>query len=397
MAFIDFADWNPTSNDIFAYRFPNTNLSTATQLVVRESQEAVLFSKGRMMQKFGPGKHTLSTENIPLLRNLFGIPFGGKNPFTAEIWFVNKTAPLNISWRTDTMRYSDPSYNGASIPLFAEGRYGLKVIDAERFLVQLVGTLTSFTSRDLSQHFMGDLVSKTKSSILSFMNTNQCGINYVSAHLDELSAYIKLPLAEFWEGYGFNLEGYNITTVEVDRSTPEGKKIAEALAERAARDINGISKIDEMNYGVMNNAAAKGGMSGLLIGSMMMNGSMGGFGMNRGMQGGMQGMQGGMQGMQGGMQGMQGQGGYVQIKKDIFCANCGQKRSADIRFCSNCGKEYNPCPSCGADNKKGAVRCIKCGTYLNQDQPVMMNACSRCGTAVPPGTKFCPTCGNKIS
>ncbi len=192
MAIIDLVEWNDATNDVFAWKFgqnKNNNLSTFTQLIVRESQEAVLFSKGQILGKFGPGKHTLNTENLPVLRNLFGIPFGGKNPFTAEVWFVNKAAPLTIDWRTDTMRFRDPEY-GEMVPLMAQGRYGLKVQDAERFLVQLVGTLTQFTSQDLTNHFLGELIAKTKSSVISFMQTNQVGITTISARLDDLSKFI---------------------------------------------------------------------------------------------------------------------------------------------------------------------------------------------------------------
>ena len=153
MAFIDVVEWSPQDNAEFAYRFPHSNLSTYTQLIVHESQEAVLFSKGQILGKFGPGKHTLSTQNLPLLRNLYGIPFGGKNPFMAEVWFVNKVAPLNIDWETSSMRFMDPDY-GQMLPLVAKGRYGLKVTDAERFLVKLVGTLRSFTSAELTDHFI---------------------------------------------------------------------------------------------------------------------------------------------------------------------------------------------------------------------------------------------------
>ena len=66
MKFIDVVEWQPQSNDIFAWRFPEENLSTAAQVIVRESQEAVFFSKGQILDKLGPGKHTLSTENLPL-------------------------------------------------------------------------------------------------------------------------------------------------------------------------------------------------------------------------------------------------------------------------------------------------------------------------------------------
>ena len=101
MAIVDLVRWSPQGNKtVYAYRFPETNLSTYTQLIVQESQEVVLFSKGQIVGKFNPGKHTLNTENLPILRNLFGIPFGGKNPFTAEVWFVNKTTPYNIDWQS---------------------------------------------------------------------------------------------------------------------------------------------------------------------------------------------------------------------------------------------------------------------------------------------------------
>ena len=109
MAFIDVVEWSPRTNDIYAWKFPHENLSTNTQLLVRESQEAVFFSKGQIIGKFGPGKHVLTTENLPLLRKLYGIPFGGKNPFLAEVWFVNKAMPLTIDWRTTSMRIMDPA------------------------------------------------------------------------------------------------------------------------------------------------------------------------------------------------------------------------------------------------------------------------------------------------
>ena len=73
MAMIDVVSWTTQTNDVFAWRFPHQNLSTFTQLIVYESQEAILFSKGKIIGKFGPGKYTLSTENLPILRELFEI------------------------------------------------------------------------------------------------------------------------------------------------------------------------------------------------------------------------------------------------------------------------------------------------------------------------------------
>ena len=392
MAFIDFVEWNDAPNDVFAWKYGqnnNNNLSTFTQLVVRESQEAVLFSKGQILGKFGPGKHTLNTENLPLLRNLFGIPFGGKNPFTAEIWFVNKTAPLTIDWRTDTMRFRDPEY-GEMVPLAAAGRYGLKVDNAERFLVQLVGTLTEFNSRKLTDHFLGPLITKTKSSITAFMQTNQVGITTISARLEDLSNFLKDPLKEFWETYGMLLTGFYITSVDLDTSTEDGKKISAALSDRSAQNIAGYTWQQKQGFGVANTALSGGGDMGIL-GAAAMTGMLGGGG------GVGQAM---MQPPQQNTAGVYPGGGVPAAgRKEVFCSKCSKKYSATSNFCPFCGNKYNPCPRCGSDNLEGSKRCVSCGTALDSMQAGggFGNVCSRCGQSVSPGVKFCPGCGNKLS
>ncbi|HUH44203.1 MAG TPA: SPFH domain-containing protein [Treponemataceae bacterium] len=392
MAFIDMVEWKPQSNDVFAWMFPESNLSTATQLVVRESQEAFFFSKGQIIAKFGPGKHKLSTENIPLLRNLFGIPFGGKNPFTAEVWFVNKAAPLTIDWKTTSMRFMDPDY-GQMIPLTAAGRYGLKVIEAEKFLIQLVGTLRQFTSNELTDHFMGPLIAKTNSSIVSFMTANSVGINTIAAHLDNLSKFIGQPMAEFWEPYGFSLTGFYITSVDLDTSTPDGKKIAEALSDRSAQGIAGYTWQQKQSFGMANNAvdkvsSANSGM-GIMGVAMMANAFGGGGGMGSAM----------MQTPNSNQYATGNSGGSASInaRAEVFCSNCAKKYPVTSNFCPFCGDQYNPCPACGADNSSSAKRCVSCGTQLlAESSTVGGNACSKCGTAVQPGIRFCPTCGNKL-
>jgi membrane protease subunit (stomatin/prohibitin family) len=394
MAIIDLVEWNDATNDVFAWKFgqnKNNNLSTFTQLIVKESQEAVLFSKGQILGKFGPGKHTLNTENLPVLRNLFGIPFGGKNPFTAEVWFANKVAPLTIDWRTDTMRFRDPEY-GEMVPLMAQGRYGLKVQDAERFLVQLVGTLTQFTSQDLTNHFLGELIAKTKSSVISFMQTNQVGITTISARLDDLSKFIAQPLKEFWENYGMLLAGFYITSVDLDESTADGKKIAAALSDRSAQNIAGYTWQQKQGFGVAGAALTQGGDMGIL-GAAAMTGMLGGGGgIGQAM---MQPAQ-AIQQMSGGFP--VGVSAPAQGRKEVFCAKCAKKYPATSRFCPHCGNPYNPCPRCGSDNLGNSRRCVSCGTDLAQGSPAagLGNACSRCGAPVTPGVKFCPACGNKV-
>ena len=392
MALINVVEWDPNQNNIFAWKYPHTNLSTATQLIVHESQEAVFFSKGKMIGKFGPGKHTLTTENLPLLRNLYGIPFGGKNPFVAEVWFVNKTAPLNIDWVTTTMRFLDPDY-GQMIPLIAKGRYGLRVQDAERFLVQLVGTLTQFTAAELTDHFKGAMITKTNSSIMAFMNTNGVGITRISAYLNDLSEFIQQPMAEFWEKYGFKLEGYFVTEVNLDTSTPEGRKISEAMAERSAQGIAGYTWQQKQSFNVANNAVSSGSSMGIM-GVAMMAGGFGGGGIGNSL------MQAPSQDQyaMGGQQGNYGQMQQRHVRKEVFCSNCSKKFPATSAFCPYCGNKYNPCPMCGADNSPKASRCVTCGAILSNMNggQALGDVCPKCGPPVQPGLKFCPTCGTRL-
>ena len=392
MKFIDLVEWQPQSNDIFAWRFPEENLSTATQLIVRESQEAVFFSKGQILGKFGPGKHTLSTENLPILSKLFGLPFGGKNPFTAEVWFVNKAAPLTIDWKTTSMRIMDADY-GQMLPIVAKGRYGVKVQDAEKFLVKLVGTITEFTSSQLTDHFMGPLVAKTNSAIVSYMTANHVGVMQISAYLDQLSNYLSDPLKQFWDEYGFELTGFYVTSVDLDTSTPDGKKIADAMSDRSAQNIAGYTWQQKQSFGTVNNAVqnSKGGI-GMMGAAMMMGGGLGG---NAGLGSA-------MMAPTGTGNFAQGQAGSTPMnqKSVVFCSRCGKSFPATNKFCPHCGDPYNPCPVCGRDNDINAKRCAVCGATLQAQGGAAAttsgNSCSRCGASVPSGTKFCPNCGNRI-
>ena len=400
MAIIDLVKWTPQGNErtnqrnetIFAYKFPETNLSTYTQLIVQESQEAILFSKGQIVGKFGPGKHTLNTENLPLLRNLYGLPFGGKNPFTAEIWFVNKLQPYNIDWSINRMDIHDTDYN-AGIPLVAEGTYGLKIKDSERFLVKIVGSKESFDQRDLTDQFFGEFTTKTKSTIMQFMIQNKIGFKQISAHLDSISEHLRTIMLPFWENIGFELTKFYITSIQIDSSTESGQRVMEAISRQAAQSIGGYTWQQSQAFEVakdavdgMSNKGGGGGLLGAVVASNMMGGMGGGGGI---------------------MQPQYNQPSYkpnnaeVQVgnqqapilPKEIYCSNCSKKFANNLRFCPFCGDEYCPCPKCGTDNDKNAKRCVSCGQNLTMN----VNLCPNCNSPIAPGSGFCGNCGKSVS
>lgn len=414
MAIIDSISWAPQGNhNIFAFKYPETNLSTYTQLIVQESQEAILFSKGQIAGKFGPGKHTLSTENLPILRTLYGIPFGGKNPFTAEVWFVNKLQPYNIDWEIDRMDIHDADYN-TGIPLMARGRYGLRISDSEKFLLKIVGTRNSFDQDDLTDQFYGEFSTKTKSSILQFMISNRIGLKQISAYLDKISENLKVSMLPFWENLGMDLTKFYVTSIEVDSSTDVGIKVLDAISRQSAQSISGYTWQQEQAFDVANNAIdgfsdSNSGIMGAVIASNMMGGLGGG----------------GAASMQpnynqpnfGGESNSNNNKGQAAPGKQVFCDKCSKKFDSSHGFCPHCGDSYDACFKCGTDNDKNAKRCVSCGTQLmapssscsNCNSPVPIgssfcggcgqqqseNNCNRCSTALSPTTKFCPKCGHK--
>ena len=372
---INTVSWSPKgSKTIYAWRYPKTNLNTQTQLLVQDSQEAILFSKGQVAGRFGPGIHLLNTENLPVLSSLCDIPNGGKNPFKAEVWFVNKLHPYNIDWITDSISIYDARYN-TQLPLVSKGRYGLKIADAEKFIVKIAGTKNEFSQYDLTDLYISEFSAKTKSVIVQFMLKHRIGFNFVSAHLDDLSRYLKGMMLSFWENWGLNLTQSCITSIEIDSSTETGRMVLE----NGTAQTHVEQPQEKVNYSFPN------GKSGLLDGLISMNLIGGSGGCN-----------------------------------NVYCSNCSNKFPIVHRYCPHCGNKYNPCPQCGTDNNPKTKLCIKCGSQIQDaniicpkckkllttegsycgscgNQLQSQDRCSRCKTFLPTNIKFCPKCGNKKS
>ncbi len=268
MPVIDFVKWDGNP-DTLAWKFDEQELSTWTQLVVNESQEAFLVKQGVYDGPFGAGRHTLSTENIPLIRGLMGLPFGGKSPFTAEVWFVNKVVNLDIKWGTpDPIQLQDPKYQ-IMLPVRAFGQYGVRIADSKRFLLRLVGTLTSFDTGTLADYFRGAFITKIKNEIATTIVRAGISVLEISAHLDSLSKEIKSKLNEEIQEFGVELTQFNIHSINVPEDDDAVSKLKQALAKRAEMGIVGFNYQQERSFDVMQAAASNEGTAATVMGAGM--------------------------------------------------------------------------------------------------------------------------------
>ena len=409
MAIIPIVQWHNALPNVFAWKFPGSELTTKTQLIVSESQEAVFMKEGQAVGVFGPGRHTLDTKNYPFLTKLVSrLVNGGVSPFTAEVWFIQKAIPLNIRWGTsDPIQIEDPQYH-VMLPVRAFGQYGVQITDSQKFLCKMVGRLPAFTEKTLVDYFKGIIVTRSKDCIAKYMVQKQTSLLHISSNLSEISDSLNELLSEEVDSYGLRIRSFMVNSISVPENDPTVIKLREAMAKRAEMNIVGYTYQQERSFGVMDKAASNEGNG------QMMNMGMGmGMGMGVPMGGAMAGI-----GQQVAQQvtpvaknekpcprcgkmvdaamafcsycgsSMKAEAKPAESDK-ITCRKCGGQVAKKMKFCPNCGNQFRLCPECGADNEPDAAACTKCGKAFPKK-------CPKCGASVPGGIKFCPECGNKM-
>ncbi|WP_339219824.1 SPFH domain-containing protein [Paenibacillus sp. FSL H8-0332] len=376
---------------VFAWKYPNQELGTWTQLIVNESQEAILFKGGEALDSFTAGRHTLSTANIPILSNVVNLPFGGKSPFTAEIWFVNKTNSMNVKWGTSApLQLQDPKYK-LMVAVRAFGQFGVRIEDPRKFLLKLVGTLPVFDQDTMVSYFRGLLMSNINELISSYLVHKKISILEINAYVVEISKHIQGRLSSSFLDSGIELNNFYIDSINIPDDDPATQRLKEALAKKAEMDIIGFTYQQERSFDAMEEAAGNPGN----IGAGMMNAGLGlgmGFGlagpaaeiatrMTRSMS----------------LDGSTGSQPAPDAASKS-CSGCGTLNPADARFCTGCGRslqtppeaENEVCHSCGKAVIPGAKFCPHCGEGL-------ILKCAGCGHELKPGQKFCPECGTRAA
>lgn len=266
--FIDRIKYNGKEDEL-VWKFPYENLSIGTQLIVNRSQEAVFLKGGAIADIFGEGPHTLSANNIPILQKLINLPFGGNTPFTAEVWFVNKTIRRNLKFGTpEPIELMDPLYN-IPIPVRSFGEYGIQITDSSAFLQQMVGTLHLFTTDDIIDQFKSLIVQKLTASISKFIILKEVTVVKINAYIDEVANYVRDAINEEFAQYGVRIASFNITSLNFDKGDANVQKILDSQSEASKRRMEGYTYSEEQNFDVLKTAAGNEGGAGQMMGAGM--------------------------------------------------------------------------------------------------------------------------------
>jgi len=409
MAIVEVIKYNG-GPDVFAWKYPSEELGSWTQLIVNESQEAVLFKGGKALDVFQSGRHTLDTANIPILNKIINLPFGGRSPFTAEVWYISKAYSLDIKWGTASpIQIQDPKY-GIFTPVRSNGMFGVQIEDSKKFLVKLVGTLPVFDQGSIVKYFRGLYVTKVKDAISSYLIHKQISVLEINAYIDELSNYMKERIEPTMQEYGIKLANFYVNDISIPEDDSAVIKLKDALSKRAEMNILGYSYQQERSFDTLEGAAKNTSSS-----SAPLMGAGIGLGMGVGLGSSVGGAFGGIateintnkslatkecpkcHAQMEANQRFCGSCGFdsENIEKEtkqvkITCSKCGCELTEKCKFCPDCGKKYNPCPGCGADLEEGITKCPECGYEKPQK-------CPKCGVDIQKGVKFCPECGESLA
>lgn len=397
MAISDVIKFGGAPDDL-VWKYSGEEFNATSQLIVDETHQAVLVVNGQAADLFGPGRHTLSVPNIPLVKKIISIPTGGVSPFPCKVFYITQVHQMDLLWGTQgAITLDDPLYD-IFLHVMLHGSMTFSVVDSRKFLVKLVGFRNVFKSADLVKNFRGIISSHVKDCISKIMINGQLSYFMINANLFEISGVVKERLDDIFDEYGISIEYFNIETIDVPEK--DYAAVTAAKERRTGRQIEGYTWQEERQMMIAEKFAGNEGTLGNIggaVGGFMMGGAFGGSiteiaqqalsperiptsAPPKNVAGSMnpkrkeKGFSSGEGGFDVG--GFFGGGSAPEPESEpnpsttptgAFCSDCGTPLVPGAMFCSHCGKRVEVAP-----------------------------VCSGCGKQLEVGQRFCPFCGTKV-
>lgn len=352
MALMDLIEYVDEQGAEMVHRIPEQGsgeFKVGSQLIVRENQWAVFFRDGKAYDVFGAGRHTLATQNIPLLTAAITTPLFGDTPFRTEVYFVSRRTFTDLKWGTaEPILFRDSEFK--MIRLRSNGIYTFQVTDPKLFVVKIVGTRGIFTNYQIEDFLRGIIIGR----LADILGENLDSVLDLPRYFDELGAGLKARIKDDFAQYGLAMVDFVINAI----TPPED--VQKRIDERSGMEaIGGMDRYFQYKAAqAIGDLARGGGADGAGGGggdSTVGTAAAAGLGLGTGAGLGMM------------IPGMLAQAMAGGAQPKVRCPSCHN----DIPF----GSKF--CPECGA-NLSATVTCPECRATL------------------PAGSKFCPNCGHQM-
>lgn len=345
--FIEVIEWTDTSEQLMVYRFPveDNEIKMGAQLTVRESQSAIFVNEGQIADVFGPGRYTLTTENMPVMTALKSWKHGFNSPFKAEVYFVNMMQFTNQKWgTTNPILMRDQEFG--VIRLRGYGNYSFRITDPKRFLLEIFGTKASFSTEEIQGQFKTSIVS----GLSDLIGESRIAAVDLALHYDELNEQAKTRLQPGFDAYGLQLTSLIIENLSLPEDVE--KAIDRKSSMNIAGNLNAYTQFQaaEAMRDAANNPSGDAG-TGVGLGAGMAMGQMMQQAMNAGQQAPAQ--------QQAPAPSATPAGGSTP------CSGCQTPLQASHKFCPQCGTPNAApkfCTGCGKSLEPSAKFCGECGT-----------------------------------
>ena len=228
--FIDVVEWNEIGTDQLVWRFPRYKdaIKSGAQLIVREGQQAVFVNEGRIADCFEPGRHRLSTRNLPLLTTLLALPTAFESPFKAEVYFISMRRFTDQRWGTKHPVLLRDAELGP-IRLRGFGTFEVQVSNPQQLIINLNGSNPTFNLADIQLQLRNLIVSR----LADILGEAKIPALDLAANYDELSASLNKRLASTSTDYGIEITNLLVENIALPA------EVEAAIDRRAAIGLTG--------------------------------------------------------------------------------------------------------------------------------------------------------------